>query len=245
LIVDHEFICAKCRAPRVVKVESSGMDMIVGLNLKLLCQACMAAMPATPVVTPGVDKILQQIPPDFRKTDLSRLPHQWQTLRSWEPTAEGLYLCGPTRQFKSRIAYAIALKQMRSGRRVLLHDGRSLRGHIEASIMDGTLWPWYKHVTERYDIVLIDDLGKFRGEGRRIEEELFNLIKLCCDSRIPLIITSNDTLSELARHYSPGISEPLVARLKERCRVVWFGDETQRRRDAITAVVDSFRNADL
>ena len=225
------YACAVCGIRRTIVIDSVGLNSFNLRRMKLRCPACQVTG-ATPKPPPPPDpkakEIARWVPADYRDSDDSQFPvEQWANCKHWIPGQKGLLLFGPTRRCKSRIAYALAIKAIRNGSRVQCYDCRTFRAEVELRIAAGTLWDWYKDLELAIDVLLLDDLGKFKGEGKRIEEELFSVVKLRVESRRPMIITTNDTPTSLAGKFSGSIAEPMVARLMEVCSMVDFrvGDE--------------------
>lgn len=201
-----------------------------------VCDACADHFgPRVHVHAPKKTKVEQAveslIPADYRNSDTSRFPtKQFAMCSEWKPGSRGLYLYGPSRRYKSRIAYWLAKRFIEQGHTAMTFDSRTFRGEVEERIVSGTLWPWYPQV-ERVDLFLLDDLGKFKGEGKRIEEELFNVIKGRMEAQRSVIITAQHSLEDIKYKFSADIGIPLVERLKEVCDVISFykegeGEET-------------------
>jgi DNA replication protein DnaC len=114
---------------------------------------------------------------------------------------------------------------------------------IERRIKDGTLWKWYEWGALS-PFFLLDDLGKFRGEGRRIEEEVYNLVKLRHEARLGMIVTTNCSDNDLVSMFSPAIGIAIVERLREMCKAVQFGRHEGLTQETKTSQVD-LHNADL
>lgn len=241
--MNWQYSCAVCGALRFVEVDPIGIEMFK--HIRLCCPKC-SGEPSNVVPMkepPPMPNENKWIPTEFQNTDESLLPPVWGTMRYWLPNDGGIYIYGPTRRCKSRMAYMIIARALARGEVVETYDSRTLRGKVEQCISAGTLWAWYETL-KNVDVVLIDDLGKFDGNGRRIEEEVFNLVKLRCEAKKPMIITSNDSPKLLGNRFSEEFRAPLIARLEEQCRVVSvYSDEEQA---ALTAEADMFtRSADL
>jgi len=215
-----------------VQADQDGLAMVQGLELNLCCNPCADRIyakraAARPVVeAPSVN--WDGVPVEYQDSDPERFPpHQWQRASGWVPASGNLHLCGPSRRCKTRIAYALVMKYRGLNRTVAAYDCRTIRAHIEQSIMGGSLWSWYDMIKNTHDIIMIDDIGKFKADGKRIEEELFNLIKLCCEWKVPIISTANADLLRLRSVFSTDIGKPLIERMLEQTTEIRFWTEDE------------------
>jgi len=205
-----------------------GLEMVES-RWKIVCDPCSKRFMPQRIAEPPknrVERIIEKwIPLDYRDTNFNRLqkdrPAQYNLTKNWTPGDHGLFLFGPSRRQKSRIAYWLAMTHIKCGKTCMAYDSRTFRGTVEQKIMDGTLWDWYKEA-ERVAVLLLDDLGKFKGEGKRIEEELFSLIKLRVEAKQSVIITTNDTPAQLSSRFSDSIAGPMIERIRETCQIVSF-----------------------
>lgn len=225
--VVYRYICCKCGTPRAVQSTDEGLELVRGFNLKIACPSCTDRYERqfydqrVQPVDPKLEEVNRWIPVDYQDSDEERFPQQFMRCKYWMPGKRGLLLYGPTRRFKSRIAYWIVRRMIMLGTRVEAYDCRTFRAEVERRIHAGTLFDWYD-IIKTVPVLLLDDIGKFKGEGKRIEEELFSIVKMRVEARLGIIITTNDTDTELQSRFSKTIGEPLVARLVESCDVVSF-----------------------
>lgn len=235
--VQHQYTCAACGALRFVDVERTGYEFVkesCSMEFKIECPTCterrdqfeaerkrMILASAQSAESIYIDR---WIPPDYQQVIPSRLPmpEMWETLRQWVAKERGALLYGPPRKGKSRIAYAICARHMRNNVRTECYDCRTFRAQVERKIRDQSLWDWYEEL-QRLPLLMLDDLGKFKGIGKRIEEELFNVVKVRFEYRKPIIITTNLGPIELAKTFSGTIAGPLISRLDEMCDMFPFG----------------------
>lgn len=229
--VPHRYICCQCGTPRTVYADADGIELVSQFNLKIACPSCTesdrahrnyhAGQPAQPV-DPKLAEVARWIPDYYTDSDEEQFPReQFLKSRFWSPGKRGLLLYGPTGRCKSRIAYWLLRRMIMLGTKVEAYDSRTFRAEVERRIMAGTLYDWYDQI-KTVPVLLFDDMGKFKGEGKRIEEELFSLVKMRIESRLGMIITTNDTDFELTQRFSKTIGEPLVRRLIESCDTVSF-----------------------
>jgi DNA replication protein DnaC len=120
------------------------------------------------------------------------------------------------------------MQSIRNGFAVQCYDSRTFRAEFEIRVAAGTLWSWYKELENAVDVLLFDDLGKFKGEGKRVEEEVFSVVKLRTEARRGMIITMNDPPEALAVHFSRGIAAPMIARLIETCTLIDFRTDQEK-----------------
>lgn len=243
--MEMTYRCVVCGDARTIIVDKIGVNSFNLRMMKLRCPACQvigAEPKPPPPPDPKEKEIARWVPADYRDSDESQFPvEQFATCKHWIPGPKGLLLYGPTRRCKSRIAYWLAIKSIRNGSKVQCYDCRTFRAAVELRIAAGTLWDWYKELELMTDLLVLDDLGKFRGEGKRIEEELFNTVKLMVEARRAMIITTNDTPLSLGNQFSGSIAEPMIARIIESCRDVDFRHADEKR----TQPIDLTLGADL
>jgi len=232
--IDFVYKCAGCGVRRTIpNVDREGLNSWCLPRVKILFPACQAVgrepeVKQQPKPDPHTVEIERWVPLDYRDPDMSRFPTQFAQCQHWIPGRRGLLLFGPTRRFKSRIAYWLFMRCVRNKFSVEAYDCRTFRGEVESRISAGTLRDWYKRLEHTIDVLLFDDMGKFKGEGKRIEEELFNVVKLRVEAQRGMIITTNDTPESMAAHFSKGIGQPLVERIVENCAAVDFRTEDER-----------------
>lgn len=228
--MQYQYTCQGCGNPRFVEVDEEGFKFYqeLGISPKLTCPACMAHRDAPrqqrqepqKVVDPVQRIIDRWVPPEYQDSDESLFPQSaWGASKFWIPGKKGILYYGPTQRCKSRMAYRILMKAIRLGLGGEAYDCRTFRAKVEESISAQKLWEWYRQL-EKVPVLLFDDLGKFAGEGKRIEEEVFNVVKLRCEQQRGMIITTNDTPASLSKKFSDGIGGPLIARLCSFCAAV-------------------------
>lgn len=195
-------------------------------------------------VDPKTEKIRTWIPLIYQESDIERYPKKiWETFKHWVPGPNGLIFYGPHRRFKSRIAYSIAAHHIDIGTEVECYDARSFRAMIERRISEKSLWSWYEKGA-RAPCFLLDDLGKFKAEGRRIEEEIYNLVKLRHEAKLGMLITTNCSINDLAATFTPSIGIAVTERLRELCKPIPFLTQDELTQDAKVSHLDP-RKADL
>jgi len=235
-MVDFRYNCSVCGQERCVKVDKHGLDFYrdSGIMLRIVCPKCDGQLGPSTVEyfrhkaeqTRGrpetqFDKRLKTwVPPIYQDSEEERFPQNiWKTHGDWVKGQRGVIFYGPPQCCKSRMAYQMAINQLKLGNEVRCYDPRSFRAMIERNIANKTLWDWYEN-DAMVPFFLLDDLGKFRGEGRRIEEEVFNFIKLRHEQKLGLVVTSNCDGNELAAMFTPSIGIPIVERLNLICKPV-------------------------
>lgn len=225
--VVHRYICCQCGTPRAVQCTAEGLELVRGFNLKIACPSCTSRYERqfydqrVQPVDPKLEEVNRWIPVGYQDSDEERFPQQFMRCKYWMPGKKGLLLYGPTGRCKSRIAYWIVRRLIMVGTKVMAFDSPTFRSHVERRIMAGTLCEWYD-IIKTVPVLLLDDVGKFKGEGKRIEEELFAVVKMRAESKLGMIITTNDTDTELEHRFSSMIGAPLVRRMVEECDVVSF-----------------------
>lgn len=225
--IQYQYTCRVCGNIRFVDADSEGMKLYeeIGFRPHLVCPPCCAERESKyvqkpkKVTDPNQEAITKWIPEGYQDNDPAIFPPAWAKCRMWIPTDKGLLIYGPTRRCKSRMAYEIVRKAIKLNLDVEAYDCRTFRASVEERIQKGTLWEWMRKL-EKTSVFLLDDLGKFKGDGKRIEEELFNVVKLRIEAKKSIIVTTNDTPAMLSRRFSDSIAEPLIARLIECCTPV-------------------------
>lgn len=230
---------------RFVDIDEEGLKFYqeMGISPKIHCPDCSHDASRKPApakeVNPLQRLIDQWIPAEYQNSDEGQFPASvWADAKFWIPGRSGMLLYGPTRTCKSRMAYALVKKCINFGIKAEAYDCRTFRAKVEESMHAGTLWGWYREL-QTLPCLLIDDLGKFNAASKRIEEEVFNVVKLRCEAKKGIIITMNDTPRQLGEKFSEGIGGPLIARLAEFCKpLTTFTDEELQSMDSTQAGLD-------
>jgi len=221
--------CVKCgkmmMLPSYPIPDGAMRKVIMDLSKCVTCNECYDKLKVPSRYLPERPKpqseVERWIPPDYRLTDVTRFPKiQLGKCVGWQPGPRGMYLYGPPRRWKSRIAYFVVRKLIDAGRKCMTFDARTFRAAVETRITAGTLWQWYPEI-ERVEVLLIDDIGKFQAEGKRIEEELFNVIKCRVEAKRGIIFTSNYSLTDL-RHRFGASAAAIISRIYETCDQIDF-----------------------
>lgn len=161
-------------------------------------------------------------PPEYDQTDCKKIPGQAAMKRvvGWQFGKRGLLIVGPTKKGKTRSAMVLlkrlAVDELKS---VVLFLDNSFARQCAEMFGDGGSG-WIKEAMKA-DVVLIDDLGKFKLT-ERVESELFGLIEHRTSWQRPIIVTMNATGQELESRMSADRGAPLLRRLREFCEPVAF-----------------------
>lgn len=76
---------------------------------------------------------------------------------------------------------------------------------------------------KKVELLVIDDIG-VESVSEWLAEQMFLVINQRYENRLPVIVTSNQSLEDLARTHRPQI----CSRLQEMCRVVQFKGADRR-----------------
>jgi hypothetical protein len=164
-------------------------------------------------------------PTIFHDTDLTRIPHEIQSIaESWESEGgHGLGLVGLTGRCKTRAAYLILRRYHFDGLRVKpmnatrfgqlclekFSDDHQTRGNAIQEL----------HDLKTAKLILLDDVAKERIT-ERVASELFGLINDRTEWKRPILWTSNIDPAGLRRALGDDKGNPLVRRLREFTRIV-------------------------
>ncbi|MEI9998773.1 MAG: ATP-binding protein [Verrucomicrobiota bacterium] len=137
-----------------------------------------------------------------------------RSIAAWERFPRSLFICGPTGQGKTRVAWAALKRQWQAGKGIMAKSSFQFSNDALAVTTDAERT---RGITSRYvsaDIVLIDDLGKRLPASA--QQWLFEVIERRCSERKAMVITSNETVSSLGASLGDiTMAEPLARRVKE------------------------------
>lgn len=141
------------------------------------------------------------------------------TIAAWSGE-RGLYIHGTPGAGKSHLAFALLRKSIRDGRSIFAADWASYLRRIRRTFEGrGETEHDIAARVAQADIVLIDDLGA----GKPTEwaaEQLWALVQGRYGSGLPLIVTSNLPLAELATKFRGADGDRVASRLVEMCERV-------------------------
>lgn len=157
-----------------------------------------------------------------------------ENFKEYKAEGKGLLLYGTVGTGKTFYSACISNYLIDQGYRVLMTNFARL-----TNILQGKQYSdkqEYIDNLNRYSLLVIDDLGAER-KSEYMQEQVFNIIDARYRSGLPMIITTNLTLSELFETKDLGYSR-IYDRITERCIPVEIAGESRRRR----AVAESFKH---
>ena len=160
-------------------------------------------------------------PPLYQKTDPKRLPaERLAEVMDWQYGPVGILAVGPTRRGKTRSLYLLLHRLLQEGREVVAFDCAAFGHECGMRFMDGSGASWADGLAE-VEVCFFDDFGKI-PMTERVESELLALVERRTANELPILATTNMTGQDLERQASADRGAPLVARLREFCRVIVF-----------------------
>lgn len=197
-----------------------------------LCPACADAdhkAETATLVDEGIqlrarkgDEIFKEIcPPLYQDTDPRRIKSQnLQKVLGWKYGPKGIVVLGESGKGKTRAMYLLIRRLLNEGKTVRVFDSVDFEMECSDRFYHGTGKAWVKALTD-YDVILFDDLGKFRLTDR-VESVLFGLWEKRIAFLKPILATTNDTGETLEDRMSENRGAPFVRRIKEFCECVVF-----------------------
>ena len=164
-------------------------------------------------------------PPLFRETNVFKLPNPraYEEVMAWKYGPEGLLLVGASRLGKSRSAYCLLYRLFEAGKIIRVFGGGEFEDQYGKATYNGNGISWLKSVATA-DIIYFDDLGK-GVLTERADSGLWRLVNLRAEQMLPIIITTNSNGSNMLDITSTNRGESLVARLREFCQIIDFGNK--------------------
>lgn len=169
------------------------------------------------------DMFASLCPADYLDTQAHMLPSPMRLNKAmnWRFGARGLLLHGPSGTGKSRIAWKVMEREVRTKKSALALDFSISYDYSEKfgkSASDASKWIT-KHAT--IDLLLLDDVFKSRlSDG--LEQAIFTIISMRIESKRPIIVTCNDVGETLMSRMSPDRGPALIRRLREYCDIIPF-----------------------
>lgn len=217
--------CKGCGVALGEGVEMFGVRLVPNY-----CEACLDAMKIREEQARNHSKRFKaeetwelSVPCEYRSSRPEIIPNQsaMRKVMEWTYGSRGLLIGGPSRRGKTRSAVMLM-------RRLAVGELRSCQLFLDNSFAHecSSSWgnndgvDWIRSV-QASDVVLLDDLGKFKMT-ERVESELYGMIEHFTSWGKPLIVTMNAGVEELKARMSVDRGEPLLRRLREFCEPVAF-----------------------
>ncbi len=169
-----------------------------------------------------------ETPRRYLEAELGKTSIKAEDVEKIYTTRKGLYLHGPVGTGKTYIAYAIKHhleNHPTNAKRVRFHNATellaSIRHDIEADPYSRT--HIVDKILESRLLLIIDDLGAEKPT-EWVAETLYRIINHRYENEIPVIVTSNLSLDQLAQR----IGDRTASRLGELCEVVELTGEDRR-----------------
>jgi DNA replication protein DnaC len=157
-------------------------------------------------------------PPDYRDTDLGRLPCGTEIaaqVLAWD-ASNGLLLHGPTRRGKTRLAFLTLKTRFMAGESIRAFDSVDFGIAASAAYRDGCEKDFYSGLL-RPQWVFLDDVGKCKLTAR-VAEALFAMVDKRLSFKRHCIFTTNFTGTKFEHRFEdPELGAALLARLRESC----------------------------
>ena len=179
----------------------------------------------------------QLCPPIYRDSNPELLPNlpMFEEVQKWEYGPQGLLLKGPSRQGKTRAAWAL-LKRLhfQEERKIVAFVPKDLKAAVadEWRDRDRIANDWRDRCNSgpdittrlrRAEVLYLDDLDTIKFT-EAVEETLYDTFEYRLAHGKPVILTLNQSGPELAgRMSTEARGEKITARMRESCRVINFG----------------------
>ena len=144
--------------------------------------------------------------------------------RGFGPDAGNLLLIGGTGLGKTHLAIAIGKAVGSQGRSVRYETAAGLFTRLERAKFTPTEdYRRDAEELERCDLLIVDDLGT-EMPGQFVTAALYNLLNTRLMENRPMVITTNLTVEEAGRRYSPQIASRLYGEFQ---RLTFMGEDTR------------------
>jgi DNA replication protein DnaC len=207
----------------------------------LLCPECIAAQEAEEQAAVAESERRQHARQVARLVAQSHLPvkHQSRLLsdleksdevldsaRHWVQHGGGFLLTGMVGRGKTMVAGAAALQHLQRRRPLRWCSAPILMARLSTGF-GAPMHDWALEVLEGRHALVLDDIDKTRP-SEYAAEQIFAAIDTRVENRVPLIVTSNLSLGQMAERWPENWADPIVSRLVGYCRVVRVEGEDWR-----------------
>ena len=141
------------------------------------------------------------------------------------PKDSGLFLYGPPGTGKTHLAVATLLDILNKGHKGMIITATDLFYEIRKSFAPGNEVNSILEMVKKAEFLVLDDLGAEK-ETEFVIETLYQIINSRYNDMLPIVITSNITIAEIAEIF--GVRT--ASRLREMCRGVKFSGSDYRLR---------------
>ncbi len=209
--------CRKC-ASTLLKCVICQKDFDSEDRTKKFCSDDCDAEHWDRVAKKNAARFWANVPAGYRDTEIDQLPNKVATnvVLNWKCEGTGLYMMGKTGSGKTRTAYLLARRLIEQERKVMITRGaifyRDVVGRTMPNGIEG-FDEWLDKILN-VGVLIIDEVEKLKFTTR-VENEFFDLLEHRTSNRLPLIFTSNVTVSKLVKKMGAEFQAATYRRITE------------------------------
>lgn len=170
-------------------------------------------------------KDIYPLPPRYEECHISKIPNEIKLIcDEMKESRKGLFLHGGVGTGKTFIAYAIARYLYEEKKiKVKFENSLDILEEIKRCALNKSEFWAINELSNFKGLIVLDDLGCEKS-SEWVQQTLYSLINKRYISKIPIVITSNYNLTELAER----IGERTVSRIVEMCNVIELTGDDRR-----------------
>jgi DNA replication protein DnaC len=131
-------------------------------------------------------------PPLYQESDETRFPTEWERIKAWKYGSKGLLLVGPTRNYKSRMAWQVVRREFFAGKKVMHYADIEWGAAVSYHFKDPELTCEWLNKIGSVDLLFLDDPFKRTLSDVQFEG-IFAVFERRAANMLPIICTQNAT----------------------------------------------------
>lgn len=161
-----------------------------------------------------------RIPPRFKNCSFEKIPQEIQEIvKKMVETRKGLYIWGDCGTGKTFISYSIAKrfeeKKIESWVYSFVELINDIKDTFKKDYRSSGEWNYLENIYKYKGLLILDDLGAEKPT-EWVNETIYRIINRYYEEMIPMVITSNYNLDQLAGK----VGDRIASRIAEMCEVV-------------------------